>query len=335
MTPAASNPPRETDAWDRYWAYGNLHSFSQVTSGNYTGRIAAFWDGVFGDLADGSRILDIATGNGAIPLLAQAAGTATGRVFDIHATDLAAIEPDRQVSDEALRERLQAIDFHARTPAESLPFEAGRFDLVCSQFGLEYSDLEQSVPETARVLRHDGHIALIMHHARSAAVLAARDEVAQVDFVLEEAKLYLKARNLLRAEADTGTRRRSGSPHPKVVKKRKAVDQAIQQIEANARQRQSNRLLVGPLNYVREVLTLAGRDGPAQALAWLDEAHRRVRATRERLAAMQAAAHDDQTMAEFIESLAAAGFDTPACSTLIEDNDEVVGWQVRARRKSG
>jgi len=334
MTTTAGNPPRETDAWDRYWAYGNLHSFSQVTSGNYAGRIAAFWQEVFEDLADNSRILDIATGNGAIPLLALEAATATKRTFDIHATDLAAIDPNQQVSDPATRERLQAIHFHARTPAESLPFERGSFDLVCSQFGLEYSDPGESVPETARVLRPGGGLALVMHHDRSAVVLAARDEAAQADFVLDEVKLYLKTRNLLRAQAETGARHRDGGPHPKVAKKRKAVDQAIHEVQETARQRPDNRLLLGPLNYVQEVLTMAERSGPARALEWLDEAQRRVRATRERLAAMQAAARDADTMADFARDLTAAGFDTPTCNTLSEDNGEVVGWQVRARRQA-
>jgi len=27
-------------AWDRYWSYGHLHSFSQVADGNYAGAVA-------------------------------------------------------------------------------------------------------------------------------------------------------------------------------------------------------------------------------------------------------------------------------------------------------
>lgn len=319
-----------TDAWDRYWAYGNLHSFSQVAGGNYGGRIAAFWRDVFAGLADGSHVLDVATGNGAIPLLALEVATAAGRRFDIHGTDLAAIDPAAQVGDEALRERLRAIRFHARTPAEDLPFGAADFDLACSQFGLEYSDAGRSVDELARVLRPGGDLALIMHHERSATVEAARAEAAQADFVLDEVRLYARARSVLRAQAEAA-RRGAAAKAPR--KKREALERAIARVERAAESDDNPRLLLGPLNYVHEVMTLAGRVGPARALEWLDEADRRVRATRERLAAMQAAARDEAAMAAFARDLAAAGFDTPDYAPLTEDDGNIVGWQVRTRRR--
>lgn len=43
------------EQWDRYWAYGGLHSFSQVTDGNYQGAIAEFWRARFGDLESGMQ----------------------------------------------------------------------------------------------------------------------------------------------------------------------------------------------------------------------------------------------------------------------------------------
>jgi SAM-dependent methyltransferase len=45
--------------------------------------------------------------------------------------------------------------------AEALPFEAGEFDAVVSQFGLMFfEDRQQSIREMARVLRPDGRLAV-------------------------------------------------------------------------------------------------------------------------------------------------------------------------------
>ena len=316
-------------AWDRYWAYGNLHSFSQVAAGNYDGVVGAFWRDFFHARADGDRILDIATGNGAIPLLAREVAAADGRHFDIVATDLAAIDPATQVSDPAWRAELAAIRFCPRTPAEDLPFDAATFDCVSSQFGLEYSDLDRSLPEIGRVLRAGGSVGLVMHHTQSAAVVAARRDAAQLAHVVDEVKIFALARKLLRALADLPPARR-GKPPAAVARKRAALDRAVRQIEQEARNQTSDRMLLGPLNYIREVLTIAERKGPQAALGWLDEARARLRAMHDRLAAMQAAALTEEAMTTFAERFPSAGLEPPEIATLSEPND-LVGWQVTTR----
>lgn len=67
-TGTAMNAASATDPWDRHWAYGNLHSFSQVTHGNYGGHIAALRGERFAALPEGACIVDVATGNDAVAL---------------------------------------------------------------------------------------------------------------------------------------------------------------------------------------------------------------------------------------------------------------------------
>ena len=329
MTAASESAP-----WDRYWAYGNLHSFSQVTCGNYGGGIAAFWRERFAALADGACIVDVATGNGAVALLALDTAVATGRGFTVHGTDLAAIDPVTRVSDDAVRERLARIHFHARTPAAALPFTDATVDLVCSQFGLEYSDTARSIPELARVLRPDGRAALILHHGDSAFVRSARDEARGIDYVLDEARVYLKTRNFLRALAETRPPRggSGGTLPPKAAKKRRAVDEAIQSIQSAARGHSNPRVLLGPLNYVQEVLAMTGRVGPNEALDWLEEARQRVVSMRQRLADMQVAACTEGDIARIKGQLDAAGFAPVRTAVFEDENGSVTGWRVEADR---
>lgn len=326
----------ESDPWDRYWAYGNLHSFSQVAPGNYGGNIAAFWREQFEALTDGACIVDVATGNGAVALLALDTAAATGRGFTVHGSDMAAIDPVTQVSDDAVRERLARIHFHPRTAAEALPFADATVDLACSQFGLEYSDTTRSIPELARVLRIGGHAALIVHHSESSFVRSAREEARGIDYVLDEARLYLKTRNFLRALAEMRSPRGGpgGSLPPKAAKKRRAVDEAIESIQTAARGRANPRVLLGPLNYVQEVLAMTGRVGPSEALGWLQEARQRVVSMRQRLADMQAAACTGEDIASLERQLDAAAFTAVRTAVFEDENGSATGWRVEADRAS-
>ena len=66
MTDAANDPRRQ--AWSSYWAQGALHSCTGSFDARYSGAIGAFWDAVVAEIPPGSRVLDLATGNGALPL---------------------------------------------------------------------------------------------------------------------------------------------------------------------------------------------------------------------------------------------------------------------------
>jgi SAM-dependent methyltransferase len=320
------------EQWDRYWAYGNLHSFSQMSSGNYHGAVAAYWRACFAVADPGSRILDVATGNGAIALLALEASDSHSKAFTIHGIDLADIEPAARIGDPAVAERLGRIHFHGRTGAEALPFDDGSFDLVCSQFGLEYSDLSRSFPEIARTLRPRGRLALIMHHADSVLLRAAHEELRQLDYVLDDVKLYLRARNLLRAmaEAHRGTKNRAARRNPKLEKKRRALHDAMATVRRAAESSPNPNMLLGPAQYVREIFAAADRSSADELLKWLDEALRRVSANRRRLQDMIDAAMDEAHAARLRELAVRSGFRDIDLVPFHEDDGAMLGWRLEA-----
>lgn len=321
----------DIEQWDRYWAYGNIHSFSQVAGGNYQGAVADFWRGRFEGLADGSRVLDVATGNGAIALLALEAGDRLSRRIDVHGIDLADIAPDEQVGDPSLAESLKRIRFHGRTAAESLAFENDSFDMACSQFGLEYSDMSRSIPELARVLRPGGRLAAIMHHADSVLLRATREELAQLDFVLNDVKLYLRARNLLRDMSDEGRSGSVGRPSPKLQKKQRALQDAMQRIRQAAESSASPKMLLGPARYVQEIFGALDQKTPRELLGWLDEARRRVTANQRRLLDMTQAAKRETDLQEMRECLTNAGFGRVEHALFHREDGAILGWRVEAR----
>ncbi len=323
---------RHIEQWDRYWSYGNIHSFSQVSEGNYRGAIAKFWRTRLERLSEGGRFLDVATGNGAVALLALETGDRRGRGLDVHGVDLADIAPGSRVSVPELAASLSRIRFRGRTAAESLPFDDASFDMVGSQFGVEYSDLSRSIPEIGRVLKPRGGFSAIMHHHDSVLLRSTREELAQLDFVLDEVKLYLRARNLLRELTDGGRSAgdRGGKPSPKLEKKRRALGDAMERIRQAAEASTSPNMLLGPARYVHEIFGALERVPAKELLGWLDEARSRVNANRQRLMEMTRAARQESDLDDLREQLTKAGFTVVDLAPFYQDDGALLGWRVDA-----
>ncbi|AKS43137.1 class I SAM-dependent methyltransferase [Wenzhouxiangella marina] len=156
--------------WSDYWASGALTSLPQDFAGNYDGEVEQFWRQCFSRLSGRSdaRMLDVCTGNGPIALLAARWAEEAGQALSIMAVDAATPNPGALIrTARGIQDLLGRIDFIASTPIEALPFDEAEFDLITSQYGIEYSDLSRSAPELARVLKPGGELAVVTHGADS------------------------------------------------------------------------------------------------------------------------------------------------------------------------
>ncbi|MDZ7840257.1 MAG: class I SAM-dependent methyltransferase [Gammaproteobacteria bacterium] len=327
---------RHIEQWDRYWSYGNIHSFSQVSEGNYRGAIADFWRTRCERLPGSGRFLDVATGNGAVALLVLETGDRLAGGLEVHGVDLADIAPGSRVSDPELAKSLGRIRFRGRTAVESLPYDSASFDMVGSQFGVEYSDLSRSIPEISRVLKPGGGFSAIMHHHDSVLLRSTREELAQLDFVLDEVKLYLRARNLLREMADggRGTAGRGGKPSPKLEKKRRALGDAMERIKKAANASNTPNMLLGPARYVHEIFGALDRMPAKDLLDWLDEARSRVTANRQRLLDMIRAARKESDLDDLRQWLTTAGFPDLELAPFYQDDGALLGWRLDAGKET-
>jgi len=106
------------------------------------------------DLRSGSKVLDVAAGNGNVSL------AAARRFCDVTSTDYvpALLERGRaRAAAEGLR-----IDFR-EADAEALPFADGSFDAVVSTFGVMFApDQERAAAEMLRVCKRGGKIGLAL-----------------------------------------------------------------------------------------------------------------------------------------------------------------------------
>lgn len=178
-------------AWSTYWASGALHSCANSYQDNYRGAIEDFWSAVFKCLGKSSRVLDIATGNGALPLmLSRLRGHEAGDSID--AVDLAEIAPAWNTA-----EQWPQIRFHSGIRMERLPFENQSFDLVVSQYGIEYGKWPEALSESLRVCRSEGVLALVLHHSDSVLVSVGRNELRNHEFLTSPRGLIESARRVI------------------------------------------------------------------------------------------------------------------------------------------
>lgn len=174
--------------WNSYWNNTKtLNSFAEShQQQGYSGDIALFWHGIFEPLADNSTILDIATGNGGLAVLAQKYNSS----FNLIATDAADIQP--LVLFSALDDcynALQQIQFIGKMPTEHLALSNNSIDLVISQFGFEYAPLITALEQIKRVLKHDGRFIALVHNRDSFITHDCLDGVAVLKQLLIEGGL--------------------------------------------------------------------------------------------------------------------------------------------------
>lgn len=183
-----------SQAWDRFWSYDRLSSFGTGKgSGNYGDHIAAGWRDFFAALPANARVIDIATGNGAIAVIA----VETARTLKVTGVDLADVKPAAFVSTKT--RELKRIRFLGRIAAEELPFPDASFDAVTSQYGIEYSAMKRSVAEAVRVLAPGGWLRFAVHAADGSVAASTKRAIADADFLLGDLDLAGRAARAVEA----------------------------------------------------------------------------------------------------------------------------------------
>jgi len=143
-----------SEHWSEYWEQGYITSFGDAFKMNYQGEIKALWQNFSRTLDKHSKVLDIGTGNGAVIELIQSVSQ-----HECVGIDQATIN-DKVT-------KLINGSFISNISAEKMPFKDNDFDVVTSQFALEYSDVDLSLSEISRVLSLKGKLRLVCHHENS------------------------------------------------------------------------------------------------------------------------------------------------------------------------
>ncbi len=162
--------------WSNYWEGGNLTSLPQDFLENYDGEIGELWKDTFEKLPQQSKLLDLCTGNGAIALLAASYSASNNRDFEILGVDAAKISKDNvQTKFPHMEKLLHKVEFVGECKIEDITLQSNQFDLITSQYGIEYCDWEKTALQVNRLLKPGGRFVFISH-ANSTAILAYMEQ---------------------------------------------------------------------------------------------------------------------------------------------------------------
>lgn len=319
----------ESGKWTRYWRAGALHSCGCAYRGNYEGAVARFWDAQFARLDDSACIVDLGTGNGAIPLLASAAASRLGRRWDIHGVDLADIDPAAHAPG-----RFEGIRFHPRTSATALPFPAAGVHLVTGQYAFEYLPRDAAVAELGRVLHADGGVALVLHARDSELLATTAEQLEHCRLLFDDTRLFDKVDVLagLLADAASPEQRARLAGDPDAIGARELVNDAAATLAARIAEATTPDILQLALGRATEVLRNAHRWGAQATHDYVESAVRDLGDERRRLIDLDAAALDRDGIQQLAGSLAGVGLVHSSIGLLDHERGVRLGWTLVAHR---
>ncbi len=166
-------------AWTAYWQAGAMHSCPGTFNDAYQGAIGTLWLDLAAGLHKDDRVLDLGTGNGALPkLLWESAPDRSGLRID--AVDLAELRPTWFDP-----EHFPGIRFQSGVAMEQLPYAAESFDVVVSQYGIEYARRPDVFHEVLRVATPEARLLFVMHHADGLLARVAQEEAGHEAWLIE------------------------------------------------------------------------------------------------------------------------------------------------------
>lgn len=297
-------------AWTTYWQANRLDSciVRQGHQEEDAQAIFEFWQAFAAEMPEGSNLLDLATGNGAVAFRLLEAAKRMGKEISINAVDLADIRPEAFLRDYGEQARL--IDFHGHVDICALPFADQSFDGVVSQFGFEYADQAKAVSELVRVLKPGGRFQFLMHHTEGALVAPNVAQIAEIDALLRQGGLVDLIEQFLAGKAQMDMLEQEGR----------------QLLDAN--DNQLPRITAEIFDAVRQLLMRRDLDLSVRQQGAADM-HRRLDAEQERMQQLSQAALSESGAESLCRSMTSAGLQGVACQPFHVGADSVLlGWRV-------
>lgn len=172
------NQVHDTAAWSLYWSQDTLYSCVAQASNEDQKVLDERWHRFAKKLGSEGRLLDLATGNGAVPK----ALLAVNPTLEIDAVDKASIDPTKFLKQHS---ELASVNFLANTDVLNLPLELSSYDAITSQFGIEYAGFEKASISTMRHLKVGGTFQFVVHHAQSGIVQSSKTKIIELEQLVE------------------------------------------------------------------------------------------------------------------------------------------------------
>ncbi|MEM7220219.1 MAG: class I SAM-dependent methyltransferase [Pseudomonadota bacterium] len=301
----------QADAWGDYWRKEGASGEVFVSHGEakHPG-LEKFWQDVFDDRERTLKVLDIAAGGGSI----YAAFENTDR-HELSACDISEAALD------LLQERIPGVECEV-CPADALTYPDESFDLVVSQFGVEYAGLE-AFGEAARVVCDGGELRLLCHCEDGFVDNRVRGQLAGAR-TANESGFAVKAATLIRAIAlnDEDAIKRS------VAAFKIAEGKMVQAIEAYP-----DGIHLHLYQGFRKMYSELNEYHPDDIIGWLSNVTAEVDVAVSRLSQMRDATQDEAGIRAATDRIEAAGMVIKSTTLLqLPNHDLPLAWHIEAHK---
>lgn len=172
-------------SWSDYWKDGVKTSFGRDLQANYVGILADNWRPFWQQAQNGSRVLDVACGNGALSELCFQALLARDLAVTVQGIDYAAIV-EAEVITANTNGLPQVCRLQGNTDFLHLDPATTSFDLLISQFGFEYIERHAAIQQLATLLKPQGQFRFVCHFYDSAFIRENQLQLQMNQFVDDE-----------------------------------------------------------------------------------------------------------------------------------------------------
>lgn len=328
------NKEDTTQGWNTYWqGAGGGEAF---TSGGVSHPgFPAFWatalseflaahadNNVAKDTTGVARILDIATGSGAV---IQAFSMLPGaKLENVSCIDVSPAAID------GVKSRFPDVS-GVVADASAIPLEAGQFDLITSQFGIEYAGLN-AIDEAVRLLAPGGSLLFLLHIQSGALYRECRAAVDALGRAQQSGFIEL-TRNFF----ESGFAAVRGADRAPYEAAARAMNPAIQKLEAilaEHGEHVAGDAIVTLLSTVQTIHSRIQHYNPDEALGWLTALEEELPKHEERMASMRNAALDEDALKGVCERLTEQGLTIDRAQASHVEGDELpIAWVLQATRQ--
>ena len=194
-----------------------------------------------------------------------------------------------------------------------LPFDAGSFDVVTSQFGLEYAPIARACKSAVRVLKSRGKIRLLMHHEESEILRPTAVTLVEIEGLFEDHGVMSGIESYLMKKIDSS--------------ELETIGQQYLQTDGTRTRQVSGQIFAGINQIVLETQT-----NPAQAKVLFTNMRKKLLAEQARLQQLQSAALNVERAHEVEQTFSDLGINIDVFSSFTIQGEEgekiLIGWQL-------
>jgi len=317
------------DDWDVYWR-GKKEADPQSDAGPQDEAPSEFWKAFFAEefpRHSNLQFLDAACGHGAVTEIALA----TADALAISDMKLACMDYSASAV-QALKEKFPGVSGVA-CDARDTPFSDGPFNIVASQFGLEYAGLE-AFEEAARLVATHGVLVALLHIKKGAIFDECAATLSAIQSI-QESRLLPLAREAFDAGFAVA---RGNAPQSRFLEADKNFAPAVEALKQTLRKH--GPLLAGSMIHrmgtdLGQMYQRIEAYVPQEFHAWLDRTDAELAAYAGRMQSMVDAALDETEVRNLSERVASKGLTVDTYDMLrMRNNNEPASWIFIARRIS-